>query len=79
MVREKREGLGERFLQIFQQKLETIQFYPERFSLRKNNFREAPLQIFPYPIVYKFHKRKKEIIVFHIFHTKRNPRNKLKK
>lgn len=70
------KGLGNRFINIIQAKLELIAEFPERYPKRKRNFREAPVKIFPFIIVYTFYKRKKIISVSSIFHTRRNPRLK---
>lgn len=36
-------GLGLRFIDIIEKKLQLIQEYPERFPKRKGNFRETPV------------------------------------
>ncbi|MBA2561473.1 MAG: type II toxin-antitoxin system RelE/ParE family toxin [Chitinophagaceae bacterium] len=53
-----------------------IQQFPERYAKRKDNFREAPVKVFPYIVVYTFYKTKRIITVSSIFHTSRNPRMK---
>lgn len=50
------KDLGFRFIDIIEKKLQIIQEYPERFPKRKGNFRETPVKIFPYIIVYTFYK-----------------------
>ena len=72
-------GLGNRFINIVQAKLELITEFPERYPKRKRNFREAPIKIFPYNIVYTFYKKEGVVTVASIFHTSRNPANKYKK
>jgi plasmid stabilization system protein ParE len=75
----KAEGLGTRFKEVIGRKLRLIEQYPERYPVRKANFREAPVRIFPYLIIYKLYQRKKEIVVYSIFHSKRNPKTKYKR
>ena len=72
-------GLGERFIKSVEIKLELISRYPERYPKRKLSFREAPVGIFPFIIVYTFYKKEGVITVASIFHTSRNPAGKYKK
>jgi plasmid stabilization system protein ParE len=76
---QQQKNLGERFINIIQAKLELIAIYPERYPKRKNNFREAPVRIFPFIIVYTIYKKDKIISVSSIFHTSRNPQRKYRK
>ena len=76
---EKSSGLGFRFIEVIERKLEIIQEHPERNSRRKGNFREAVIKIFPYVIVYTFYKEDWIITVNSIFHTSRSPKKKHKK
>lgn len=74
---EQHEGLGEFFLkelEIFYKKLETT---PEIFSSIIKQYRQAILKQFPYVIVYEISRTK--VIVYAVFHTSRNPKNKIKK
>ena len=73
---EKSEGLGDRFIDIIQKKLQLIQQYPERYPMRKDNFREALVYVFPYTIIYTCYKKEKTITINSIFHTARNPKTK---
>ncbi len=72
-------GLGNRFIEMVERKLELIAKYPKRYSKRKGNFREALVHIFPYIIVYSFYNKDDVIIVSSIFHASRNPLRKYKK
>jgi plasmid stabilization system protein ParE len=74
-----RRGLGERFRNLVKNKIEVIQDHPERFPLKKGNFREATLKVFPYTIIYTFYKKEGTIVINSIFHMSRNPRKKYKK
>ena len=69
-------GLAERFSQEVDRKIRQIERAPERYPERKNGFRETPIKIFPYLILYKVHNRKKIVAISSIFHTSRNPRKK---
>ncbi len=73
------KGLGLRFIDVIEKKFQTIQEFPERFPKRKGNFREAPVKIFPFIIVYTFYKPEGIITINTIFHSSRNPRKKYKK
>jgi len=76
---QQRKGLGLRFIEIVERKLAIITANPFRYPVRKYNFREAPIRIFPYLIIYKAYTRKKEIAVYAIFHSSRNPKTKYRR
>lgn len=77
---DKQKGLGERFVYAVRKKIEEIAIYPEVFGSRSNKrFREAEVDVFPYLIVYKINKLKKEIYISSIHHTKKHPRKKYRK
>lgn len=74
---DRQAGLGEAFLkelELFYSKLITN---PLAFHRIHKNFRQVALKRFPYVVVYEVFK--KEIVVFAVFHTKRNPRLKFKR
>ena len=76
----KQNGLGERFLNAVRQEMEKIILHPEVFGSRINKkFREVQTAVFPYIIVYKINKRKKEIYISSIHHAKKHPRKKYRK
>ena len=76
---EQSNGLGERFILTIQKKLELIQHNPESYPKKKDGLREAVVKIFPFVIIYSFHKKENLILVSSIFHTRRNPRKKYRK
>jgi len=73
----KKEGLGERFMDAVERKLNQISEHPEYFSKRKSDFRETKVSGFPYAIVYECLPRKKVIHVAAIYHSKPNPQTKI--
>jgi plasmid stabilization system protein ParE len=76
----KQKGLGERFLKAVRKKIEEIVLHPESYGSKGNiKFREAEVDIFPYLLVYKLNKRKKEIYISSIHHSKKHPRKKYRK
>jgi len=68
------KGLGEHFLAELESSLKKIQTTPTANGKVNKNYRQGKLLRFPYVIVYEIIRT--EIIVFSIFHTKRNPRQK---
>ncbi len=59
----KREGLGHEFLLDIEKKIADILNQAEAFGSKGHlNYREALLERFPYVIVYRIYKRKKEIL-----------------
>jgi plasmid stabilization system protein ParE len=73
---DKWSGLGDRFLREVERKVQQIEKTPERYPERKKGFRETPIKVFPYLIVYRIQKRKKIVAISPIFHTRRNPKKK---
>lgn len=66
-------GLGHRFIEAIDKRFSEISDYPDRYPKRKEGFREIPIRIFPYIIIYEFFSKEKVVFVSYIFHTKRNP------
>jgi len=73
------DGLGEKFLKAVDNCIQSVESQPESFSKKKRQYREANVNNFPYVVVFEVLKRKKEIFVLSIFHTKRNPTIKYKR
>lgn len=72
-------GLGERFEQAVEEKLNQISLKPQLFSVKKGNFREAKIEAFPYVIVFWIYKGERIIFISSIFHASRSPRKKYRK
>lgn len=73
---EQRQGLGEEFIKELDNCFDKLQSHPEYFGKIKKNFRQMSLKRFPYVIVFEIIK--KEVVVFAVFHTKRNPKLKFR-
>ena len=71
-------GLGDRFLDEFQKKLDLVLESPEIFPLKKKKYREAVLKNFPFSIIFEFDREEKAIIIISVFHNSRNPKKKFK-
>lgn len=72
----RKEGLGEEFLSeldVYYKKLEST---PEYCGIIKKNYRQVNLKRFSFVIVYEIIGN--AVIVFAVFHTGRNPKNKFK-
>ena len=72
-------GLGSRFVREIESALNTIEKNPFAFQIKKLNFREAVVKHFPFVIVYRINAKKKEVYVLSVFHTSRNPQEKIRK
>ncbi len=70
----KQTGLGKRFLTYLQTYLDRIQTYPEHFYIKRNPFREAFMNKFPYLIIYELTEN--TVIVFSVFNTWQSPQKK---
>ena len=66
--------LGKQFYVELLENLSHIKNNPYLFQIKFDSFREVPLKIFPFIIVYEVLDN--SIIVNAVFHTSRNPENK---
>ena len=73
---EQRQGLGEEFIKELDSRFDKLQSHPEYFGKIKKNFRQISLKRFPYVIVFEIIKN--EVVVFAVFHTKRNQKLKFR-
>lgn len=73
---DKWNGLGDRFMQEVEKKVHQIAKTPERYPERTKGFRETPVKVFPYLIIYRVQKHKGIIAISSIFHTSRTPKKK---
>src|SRR5689334_17026680 len=77
---DKQKGLGERFIPTVFKKINEILVNPEVYGRRSNkSHREAEVDTFPYLVVYRISKRRKEIYITSIHHMKKHPRKKYRK
>ena len=73
-----RSGVGQRFLEVVDSRLQVICRYPERFErlairrLRQEIRRALILKRFPYSIIFRVEEQ--EIVVIAVAHAKRRPR-----
>lgn len=74
---EQQPGLGDLFLQELESCYDKLESWPIIYSKIKKNYRQLVLHTFPYVIVFEIIK--KEVVVYSIFHTSRNPRKKFRK
>lgn len=77
---EKQPGLGNRFMDSVERRLQQISEHPEYFGHRKSSrFREVKVEYFPYIIVYEVSKQKRIIHIAAIYHSKRKPGSKYRR
>lgn len=70
------EGLGERFKTELEKGINRLKANPELYRKIKNDIRQKLLYKFPYVIVYEVFDD--TIIIYAVFHQKRNPKRKLR-
>mgnify|MGYP001155433852 CR=1 FL=1 len=70
---ERSEGLGERFLSCLDECFETICKNPNTFQKVHKKVRQAIVSVFPFVVIYE--KGDKEVIVYAVFHTSKDPTN----
>lgn len=68
------KGLGEKFLENLEIYFERIQKYPKHYQIKRKPYREVFVKNFPFVIIYEINEN--DIIVYAVFHTRRNPNNK---
>lgn len=77
---ERLKGLGEKFINAVDKKIKAILQNPDIYGSKGvKSIREAQVDKFPYLVVYKVNKQKKEIYITSIHHTKKHPRSKYRK
>lgn len=69
---ERSEGLGERFFTELDNVIALLKINPWMFPAVYKDFHQAPLQVFPYVIVYMI--QKEDVLIQAVFHAKRNPK-----
>lgn len=74
---EKLQGLGDRFLLEVQRCLAHILQNPNGFQRVHDQFRQAPLDHFPFVVVYRTDGP--VVVVMRIFHTSQHPKKKLRR
>ena len=73
---ERQNGLGDQFVNEVIETIRSIEKSPYIIQLKFKEYREAPLSIFPYLIVYRISKKNKSIRIVSVFHTSLNPKKK---
>ena len=77
---QRQKGLGDRFMDSVEKRLQQISEHPEYYGRKQNsNFREVKVANFPYIIVYEFFKQNRLIHIAAIYHSKRNPGRKYRR
>ena len=74
---QKQEGLGDIFLQSVEICYGKLQSAPVAYGKINNRYRQLIIPRFPYVIAFEIIKN--EVIVLAVFHTSRNPKEKLKR
>ena len=65
------KNLGNSFIDYLDEKLDQISLNPELYPIEYRDLRKALLKKFPFCVYYRINLNK--IIVFAVFHVKRNP------
>jgi plasmid stabilization system protein ParE len=74
---EQQIGLGDRFRQNLEDSIDYIQKYPHHFERVKEDIRQTLVPKFPFLVIYEVFGD--TIVIYAIFHTSRNPKEKFKK
>ncbi|SRX75229.1 type II toxin-antitoxin system RelE/ParE family toxin [Aequorivita antarctica] len=65
--------LAEEFKAEVNQEIDYIGLYPEHYQLKYKELRQSLVTRFPYAIFYMVEEELKQIIIFGVLHTRRNP------
>lgn len=73
---DRQRGLGDRFVKEVLARIHLIEEYPDRYPSRTKSYKETPVPVFPFLILYRINKKKKQVRIVSIFHTSLNPSKK---
>jgi plasmid stabilization system protein ParE len=73
---ERQVGLGDRFIKEVLSKITLIEQNPERYPTRQKSYKETPIAVFPFLIIYRLNARKKTIRIVSVFHTSLSTKKK---
>lgn len=74
---DQRKGLGEEFLIELESVYRKLENFPRAFGKLTKIYRRAPLKRFPYLVIYEI--KRKEVIVYAIFHVSRSPKYRFRR
>ena len=69
---------ADNFIVLVQKAIDSICDYPYSDRITYKNLGEISLKRYPYNLIFQIDEAKKVIIVFSLFHQKRNPKSKYK-
>ena len=75
---ERQQALGDRFLKEVIHRIRLLEQSPDRYPTRYKSYKETPVPVFPFLIIYRLNRKKKSIRIVSIFHTSLNPKKKFK-
>jgi plasmid stabilization system protein ParE len=71
-----KKELGEEFLGELDTVYKKLKAHPQYYSKVKKDFRQCKLKRFPFVIIYQLSEN--QVLIFAVFHTKRNPKRRFK-
>ena len=71
---EQKPGLGRRYYSSIKQAMKLIKNGPEKFQVRYETLRMAPLERFPFMVLYQVDLANKLVAIVAVLHTGRNPK-----
>lgn len=76
---ERSTSAAENLIAEIENALQLICDNPKRWRNEYKHYRELGLRKFPYVIIYSFEEDKRLVTITAIFHTKRNPKKKIRR
>jgi plasmid stabilization system protein ParE len=75
---ERQQGLGDRFIKELTDRIRLVEQNPDRYPTRYKSYKETPVPVFPFLIIYRLNRKKKLVRIVSVFHTSLNPKKKFK-
>ncbi|MDB5210752.1 MAG: plasmid stabilization system [Sediminibacterium sp.] len=75
---DRQQGLGDRFVKELTGRIHKIEQTPNRYPTRYKSYKEAPVPVFPYLVIYRLSGTKNIVWIVSVFHTSLNPKKKYK-
>lgn len=75
---ERQQGLGDRFIKELTRRIRLIEKNPDRYPTRHKSYKETPVPVFPFLVIYRLNRKKKLVRIVSVFHTSLNPKKKFK-
>ncbi|MBD1363903.1 type II toxin-antitoxin system RelE/ParE family toxin [Mucilaginibacter sp. ZT4R22] len=67
------EGLRQRLRHCISVQLSYLSKSPEIYAVKKRGYRECPVTVFPYVLVFMIYPKENIVYIYSVFHSSRHP------